>query len=198
MPFIEESDLLDLHKDIEKAQLINERLLDQVKYKNQDLKKLRVQQYVLIGLLAIFMIGALGIWAYFSGVNASSEVYNKDLVANEDSLQMARARISVLSEENEKLNFVREFYLAKKFLEDRKIYSVQVKSLVDKDAVLASKGLTNTQLVRNNQFYAYSIGTFEDIEEARDLRRKLVEIGFKDAFVASYQNGKRLKIESPD
>ena len=37
MPFIEESDLLELHKDIDKAQIINERLLDQIKIKNKEL-----------------------------------------------------------------------------------------------------------------------------------------------------------------
>ena len=39
MPFIEESDLLELHKDIDKAQIINERLLDQIKHKNKELKR---------------------------------------------------------------------------------------------------------------------------------------------------------------
>ncbi len=45
MPFIEESDLLDLHKDLDKAQIINERLLDQIKFKNKDLKKIIKKQY---------------------------------------------------------------------------------------------------------------------------------------------------------
>ena len=40
MPFIEESDLLELHKDVDKAQIINERLLDQIKFKNKELKTL--------------------------------------------------------------------------------------------------------------------------------------------------------------
>ncbi len=198
MPFIEETDLLDLHKDIEKAQLINERLLDQIKYKNRDLKKFRIQQYVMIGLLAILIIGALGIWAFFSGANASSKMYDRNLVASNDSLQIARAQINVLREENEKLSFVREFYLARKFLEDRTVYSVQVKSLVDRDAVLSSKSLNNTLLVKNNEYYAYSIGVFETLEEAQELRRKLVELNFSDSFVASYRNGKRIKIEQPD
>ena len=66
MPFIEENDLLDLHKDIEKAQIINERLLDQIKFKNKDLKKLKIQRYLLIGVMAIFLIGALGCLLYTS------------------------------------------------------------------------------------------------------------------------------------
>ena len=41
MPFIEENDLLALHKDIEKAQTSNEKLLDQIKYKNKDLRYIK-------------------------------------------------------------------------------------------------------------------------------------------------------------
>ena len=57
MPFIEENDLLDLHKDIEKAQIINERLLDQIKFKNKDLKSLKIQRNVLMGISALFVVG---------------------------------------------------------------------------------------------------------------------------------------------
>ena len=54
MPFIEESDLLDLHKDIDKAQIINERLLDQIKYKNKDLRKIKLQRNILMGFVGLF------------------------------------------------------------------------------------------------------------------------------------------------
>ena len=45
MPFIEESDLLELHKDIDKAQIINERLLDQIKFKNKELKAIPLNNF---------------------------------------------------------------------------------------------------------------------------------------------------------
>jgi hypothetical protein len=35
------------------------------------------------------------------------------------------------------------------------------------------------------------------LEEARSFRYQLVKMGFEDAFVASYQDGKRIKIEDP-
>ena len=34
-------------------------------------------------------------------------------------------------------------------------------------------------------------------DEAQLFRKQLVNMGFKDAFVASYQDGKRVKIEDP-
>ncbi|MGJ8659401.1 MAG: SPOR domain-containing protein, partial [Cellulophaga fucicola] len=59
MPFIEEVDLLELHKDIDKAQLMNERLLDQIKYKNKELKRKRRQRNVLGVIAAVFFLGTL-------------------------------------------------------------------------------------------------------------------------------------------
>ena len=92
---------------------------------------------------------------------------------------------------------VKEFYLAKEFLNKEKIYSVQVKSFVENNVTLASEALTNTLFVKTNPFYAYSLGNFETLEEAQKFRKQLVQMGFNDAFVASYQDGQRVKIEDP-
>jgi len=70
MPFIEESDLLDLHKDIDKAQIINERLLDQIKFKNKDLRKIRLQRNVLLGFVGLFVIGTLAITSFTAGLSS--------------------------------------------------------------------------------------------------------------------------------
>ena len=198
MPFIEESDLLDLHKDIEKSQIINERLLDQIKFKNKDLKRIKVQRNVLAGIAAVIFLAVFGLWSYFSGITISQSRTNQEnLLVSIDSLDAIKARIDNLREQNQELSLVKEFYLAKQFLEKEKVYSVQVKSFVDNNVTLTSEALTNTLFVKTNPFYAYSLGTFETLQEAQKFRKQLVNIGFDDAFVASYQNGQRLKIEDP-
>ena len=198
MPFIEENDLLDLHKDVEKAQIINERLLDQIKYKNKDLKRIKIQRNVLLGVTTLFLIGTLAITSFTAGLSSSNRLENQNnLLVSIDSLDAIKKRIDNLKQRNEELSLVNEFYLAKKFLEKEKIYSVQVKSFVDNNVTLASEALTNTLFVKTNPFYAYSLGNFETLEEARKFRKQLVDMGFKDAFVASYQDGKRVKIEDP-
>ena len=199
MPFIEESDLLDLHKDIDKAQIINERLLDQIKYKNKDLKKIRLQRNILLGITGLFVIGVLAITSFTAGLSSknSFENQNNHLLVSIDSLDAIKTRIDNLKEQNEELSLVREFYLAKAYLNKEKIYSVQVKSFVDNNVTLASEALTNTLFVKTNPFYAYSLGNFETLDEAQLFRKQLVQMGFKDAFVASYQDGKRIQIEDP-
>ncbi len=198
MPFIEESDLLDLHKDIDKAQIINERLLDQIKFKNKDLRKIKLQRNILLGFTALFVVGTLAITSFTAGLSSKSSFENQNnLLVSIDSLDAIKTRIDNLKVQNEELSLVREFYLAKAFLDKETIYSVQVKSFVDNNVTLASEALTNTLFVKTNPFYAYSLGNFETLNEAQSFRQQLVSMGFKDAFVASYQDGKRVKIEDP-
>ena len=198
MPFIEESDLLALHKDIDKAQIINERLLDQIKYKNKELKRSKIQRNIFAGVTALFLVAALAISAFTAGLTSSNKIDDPNLVvASLDSLKIVESRINNLKRQNEELSLVREFYLAKSFLEKQKIYSVQIQSFVDNNVTLASEALTNTMFVKTNPYYSYSLGTFETLEEAQQFRKQLVDMGFKDAFVASYQDGKRIQIEDP-
>lgn len=199
MPFIEENDLLDLHKDIDKAQNMNEKLLDQIQIKNKDFKKIKLQRNLLLGLSVLFIGGFLAFTSLSVGFNMANSKSNQDnmVLHSLDSLDAYKARISNLKEQNQELSLVKEFYLAKEFLQKEKIYSVQIKSFVDSNVSLTSNALTNTLFSRANPYYSYSIGTFETLEEAQDLRKHLIDAGIKDAFVASYQDGQRLKIESP-
>ncbi len=199
MPFIEESDLLELHKDIDKAQIINERLLDQIKIKNKELKSSKIQRNVLGTTTALFVFGLVGLFLFNAGrlSNPNSVEQQNNLLVSIDSLDAIKIRIDNLREQNQELSLVNEFYLAKKFLEKEKVYSVQVKSFVDNNITLASEALTNTLFVKTNPFYSYSLGNFETLKEAQLFRKQLVDIGFKDAFVASYKEGKRIQIEDP-
>lgn len=193
MPFIEESDLLELHKDIDKAQIINERLLDQIKHKNRELRRSRVQRNIFAGVMLLLLIGALAFTSFNLGLISSPRTHEMARIT--DSLNAVKNRVASLQKQNEELSLVKEFYLAKEFIEKEKIYSVQVKAFVENNFNLAPEALTNTLLVKNNPFYAYSLGNFESLEEAKRFREELVKMGFEDAFVASYKDGKRVAIE---
>ena len=198
MPFIEESDLLELHKDIDKAQIINERLLDQIKFKNKEIKRSKIQRNFLAGITGLFLVGALAITSFTAGLSSSNAYDNSNnLLVSIDSLESHKARIDNLRKQNEELSLVKEFYLAKNFIEKEKIYSVQIKSFVENNITLASESLTNTLFVKTNPFYSYSLGNFETLKEAQLFRKQLVNLGFQDSFVASYKEGKRVQIEDP-
>ncbi|NKI32104.1 SPOR domain-containing protein [Croceivirga thetidis] len=199
MPFIEENDLLDLHKDIDKAQSMNEKLLDQIKIKNKDFKKIKLQRNLLLGFTVFVIVGFLALTSFTAGLSFTNSKTNQDnmVLHSLDSLEAYKARIANLKEQNQELSLVKEFYLAKEFLQKEIVYSVQIKSFAENNVSLTSDALTNTLFSKANPYYSYSIGTFETLAEAQDLRKHLVEAGIEDAFVASYKNGKRLKIEAP-
>ena len=199
MPFIEETDLLNLHKDIDKAQILNERLLDQISYKNKELKSSKIKGNILLGVTGFFLLAILFLYFFSAGTGSNFKGEdNKLLVISLDSLKVMEARLNDLKMKNEELRTVREFYLAKEFLDKEKIYSVQIKSFVENNVTLTSNAINNTLFVKTNPFYSYSLGNFKTLEEARSFQNQLLKMGFNDAFVASYQNGKRLKMEDPN
>jgi len=197
MPFIEENDLLELHKDIDKSQIINERLLNQIRLKNKQLKKHKFQRNILAILVVLIIIVGLSLGVLAAGWSMSNR-YDKqqaNVLVSIDSLDAIKSRMDTLKSKNYALSLVNEFYLAKEFLGKEKIYSVQVKSFVDNNILLASKALSNSLFVKTNPFYSYSLGNFKTLSEAQIFRNQLIDLGFGDAFVASYQNGKRIQIE---
>ena len=159
MPFIEESDLLELHKDIDKAQIINERLLDQIKYKNKELRRSKIQRNIFASITTLFLIASLAVTSFTAGLfssNPTNKTANFSVPLDSISIQAFKDRIDNLKRQNEELSLVKEFYLAKNFLEKETIYSVQIKSFVENNLTLSSQSLNNTLFVKTNPFYSYS------------------------------------------
>lgn len=75
-----------------------------------------------------------------------------------------------------KLTYMVQFYLSKKEVEVSKQF----------------KGLDDVAFYKENDDYKYTIGHFEDFEKAQQQRKKMIDLGYKDAFVLMIQNGKRI------
>lgn len=75
------------------------------------------------------------------------------------------------------------------------IYSVQV-GIFSKGRypLIANKFIPGVIAPTYDDFFKYSLGIFDSVDQAKKLRNELYSIGFEDAFVASYVNGKRQKI----
>jgi len=75
------------------------------------------------------------------------------------------------------------------------IYAVQIGAFVNNNIEIFSDSFTQFKEFQEDEFYKYSLGAFETLEEAQEFRKKVINIGFNDAFVASYINGERQAIE---
>lgn len=89
-----------------------------------------------------------------------------------DSIILLNKKIESLN----KLTYMVQFYLSKK----------------EVDVSKAFKGLEDIAYYKENDEYKYTIGHFEDFEKAQLKRKKMIELGYKDAFVLMIQNGKRI------
>lgn len=197
MPFIEENDLLNLHKDIEKAQSNSDKLLEQVRYKNKDLRKI-AQQRNLFVLTTILLVAGLILTTVFDvGLIDKGMFKGSKAQVSVDSLRAVQTELNNLKAENDELRELNEFYTDRALLREGKIYTVQVMAFSRNKTALTSESLTNSRFVRNNPFYSYSLGNFTSLAEAQSFRKQLVRIGFHDAFITSYRNGKRIGIEEP-
>ncbi|WP_340063028.1 SPOR domain-containing protein [Ascidiimonas aurantiaca] len=201
MPYIEEEDLLGLHKKIEKEQAVNQGLLQQISYKSKEVKHSKKQKKIFAAIAVGSVVIAAIVIAYSLGVSKTVEKLKTNsenkVTISLDSIEQLRERIRSLQEKNSQLNSVHDFYLAKNLLKKQKVFAVQVGAFENNRVSLLPVSLNNTQLVRNNPYYSYSLGIFETLKEAQSFRFELAKLGFEDAFVVSYVNGKRIQVEEP-
>jgi N-acetylmuramoyl-L-alanine amidase len=56
------------------------------------------------------------------------------------------------------------------------------------------KGLDKVDEYFSGKVYKYMAGSTPDFQEAKDLQKKLREMGFKDAFIVAFKNGERMDL----
>lgn len=213
MPFIEEEKFSSMQQDFENAKLRKEEAehelneikheLDEVEERHNNYKrKSKITSVILVILLGL----TSGLAFYLYKNKSSNKVDIAKIRATENrrildsiiDLELSKGDDEDTSEtkSQESSSVEDEIANASKRYKNRKIYSVQIGAFARKKISLRSKNLM-TGNISKNQYYKYSIGLFSNLNEARRFRRELVKIGFRDAFVASYINGKRQTIEKP-
>ncbi|NHN27910.1 SPOR domain-containing protein [Flavobacterium jejuense] len=203
MPYIEEKDLVALHQEIEK----NNRELKEF---TNNLKKERKKGDVFKGQRNIFIIvSGIVLLVLFSIVVV---YYTKPLLLinntflNEKGIGLYDSgKIDTLEKKILEYKKINEELLNSNSLmkENSKsssaqvdiVYTVQIGAFYDQRISLHSEVFGNFKELQEDEFYKYSLGNFDNLNEAQIFRKKLLTIGFEDAFIVSYKEGKRLKIE---
>ncbi len=214
MPYLNDDELASLHQTIDSAEKnlkeatqelesVNEELEEAnatIENHDDDVKginKSRTIQNIILSLLAGI---ALALAYYFYSIGGSS---NSNIDINEikqleatrvlDSINSLRANTSYA--ENT-ISIGESIKSVKGNISGKKIYSVQIGAFSENRYTLLSETLAG--ISSNGDMFKYSIGLFETLKEAQDFRKELVKIGFPDAFVASYIDGVRKRIEDPN
>ncbi|SFW38075.1 hypothetical protein SAMN02927921_01407 [Sinomicrobium oceani] len=201
MPYIEEDDLIALHKKIEREQDSNQKLLDQIQAKNENYDqslKTRNAAWIVTSVLCLAIIG----FGYYFNTELSAmedsyaSCYKKNslLLKSADSTALLKSKIfSLETEKNRLRKDLDNLSTSPSPVSKDSVYTVQVKAFERDQIPLQSN--TNFIYTQNpNLFYAFCIGIFESPDEARILKKELVGMGFDDVFVALYKDGKRNRI----
>lgn len=202
MPYIEEEDLVALHKKLEREQESNKKLLDQVSSKNDNYDKSVKMRNTAWGITSVLCLAVIGAAFYFNSELTAMETsyascYEKNslLLKSADSTSMLKDRIAGLENENRGLRKDLDEASTSPVPEISRdsVYTVQVKAFeTDQIPLQSNTNFIYTQ--NNNLFYAFCIGIFDNPDDARTLKRELTGMGFDDVFVALYKDGKRHKI----
>ncbi|QLE02521.1 SPOR domain-containing protein [Galbibacter sp. BG1] len=199
MPYIDENHLVNLHKTIESKEVTEERLLNELRKQRAEKAAIyrtkNIFKWCALSLLAVFLLGIVLYFAKPSVFINDKYLQTKNKVIIEKSdLKEYQKEISQLQSQiknpNTELNTVDH-----RNLDSEVIYAVQVAALENKDLSLYSEELRNINQYKDKAYNKYSLGNFISLEDAKTFRKELIALGFEDAFVASYKNGKRLKIE---
>ncbi|RNL84091.1 hypothetical protein ED312_14200 [Sinomicrobium pectinilyticum] len=201
MPYIEEDDLVALHKKIEREQKSNEKLLDQISEKNQGFDKSIKMRNTAWAITSVLCLATIGFAYYFNSELTAMErsytsCYEKNslLLQSIDSTSILKEKLSGLERENSNLRKDLDNANAAPLpVSKDSVYTVQIKAFETDRIPLQSN--TNFIYTQNpNLFYAFCIGIFDTPDEAGILKKELVEMGFDDVFVALYKDGKRDRI----
>ncbi|MGG8498048.1 SPOR domain-containing protein [Tenacibaculum sp. TC6] len=208
MPFIEEAKYQLMQEDIDTAKLKLEESEKELNELQESYKHQKQKSRTIIVLLFIFLGIAIGVIYLFKNGTLNSEgiiVNNNNTVDIEEiKAKEAQRVIDSLNNANEESN-LDNASLSEENLDETlgkisknskgsTVYSVQIGVFSKNKYPLLSKAMLSGIAVPDDGYFKYSLGIFASLDEAKKLKNELVKVGFKDAFVASYINGKRQQI----
>ncbi len=207
MPFIEEDKFKLIQEDLDNSKLKREEAENELTKVQEDFSNFKKKSKITPILLGLLLGAALGATYYFytnGGASMSSsdiaEIKQKASVRVLDSINRAQARAKRNGESTAISNGVDSKNLGNAIADVKAttsgeiIYSVQIGVLSKKGYPLLSSSTIPSTVTSADGYFKYSLGLFNTLDEARKLRNELKKVGFKDAFVASYIDGKRQKI----
>lgn len=199
MPYISEEELLDFQTKIkeagEKDRAESYMQTKALKDEKENTRKFKIAT-IILGFIAL--LGVAGT-IYYMNFNTPSNMVAKS--EYDSRVKQLNNKVTELNQTIKDISMNQELAAngtnndTKGSLEDEVVYSVQIGAFEEKDLSMYSDNFVNFKEIKSGSFNKYSLGNFETLNEAKGFRRELVKLGFRKAFIASYQNGERLKIE---
>lgn len=205
MPFIEEEKFKLIQEDLDNSKLQREEAENELASTQEEFSSFKRSSRGLSIFLGLLLGVASGAAYYFYAYGGNSAINNIDVEAVKkqeayrvlDSISRADAR-AARSGDAEISNIDIETATNEIAEETRgeTIYSVQIGVLSNNQYPLLSSKVIPSIVANADGYFKYSLGLFLTLEEARELKKELIKVGFEDAFIASYINGERQQIHN--
>ncbi len=199
MPFITDEELQGFKNQIEKAEE-SKRAVEYtrnkaVKDEKENSRKFKIAT-IILGIIAL--LGVAGT-VYFMNFNTPENMitqkkHKSEVTTRDTKIAELTETIKNLSM-NQELNANSTGVENGRSLQDEVVYAVQIGAFESIDLSMYSENFVNFRQIKSGGYNKYALGNFETLNEAKKFRRELVRLGFRNAFIASYQNGERIKIE---
>lgn len=202
MPYLSEEELLDYKVQIEEAEeqkrVTNYAHTKALRDEQEATKKFKIAS-IILGIIALLGIAGTTYFMFFNADNSmiSKSEHTKQVASLNTKIAGLEETIKNLSMDQEINTDPSESQEGEPSLQDELVYTVQIGAYNDKDFSMYSDKFVNFKEIKGEDFNRYALGSFASLKEARGFRRKIVDLGLKNAFIASYQNGERVRIEKP-
>ncbi len=182
MPFIEEKNLVDLHKLIEKGEEDLNQISRELKVESDKLEHAQFIKKVLAIVVGLLIFGLIYSFTHY---NSSNEVENTIIqAAPQSEIQQPEDSALIALEEETTTE------------EEGLVYRVQIGAFQNFN--IESLGATQSDVISkrtSNGKFTYAVGNFATYAGASELKANLKELGFKDAFIVATNNGDDISIE---
>lgn len=211
MPFIEEEKFKLIQEDLDNSKLKREEAENELTQTQEEFNSFKKKSKIIPIVLGLLLGASLGAAYYFyNNSNGGGSFSSTDEIAtikkNEgirvlDSVKRAQARAKRKAKSDAKSgistkSLEKAASETSKNISGETIYSVQIGVFSKKKHPLLSSKTIPSTVTSSDGYFKYSLGLFSTLKEARNLKNELIKVGFKDAFVASYVDGKRQKIHN--
>ena len=205
MPFIEEEKFKLIQEDLDNSKLQRENAENELASTQEEFSSFKKSSRGLSIFLGLLLGIASGAAYYFYAYGGNSAINNIDVEAVKkqeayrvlDSISRANARAARSGDaEISNINIETATNEIAEETRGEIIYSVQIGVLSNNQYPLLSSKVIPSIVANADGYFKYSLGLFLTLEEARELKKELIKVGFEDAFIASYINGERQQIHN--
>ncbi len=187
-------ELLDKAKKAEQKAQASEKKLKEINSSSEE--TLQQRNIFLTTSIVFLLLIVASVIIYFVQPQllfSGQKVSDNEVVVNKDEIDNYEAQIATLKEQVEQ-NSNNDAKVSINGQQVSSFYAVQLGAFTNYNQSIVSPEYSLVKNIKEDGFTKYTIGVFSKLQDARKLRQQVIKLGFEDAFIGKYKNGKRTDI----